>query len=360
MDVVVMRKNKREPAKLDGLELFRILDVGGDTPVHDPGRLEAVLDEVRSRVSAALDNPATVNGWRTQALFASLVVALDGCELLTTVDSGEVFVDGDDVKLPDYLLVLRDGRRLVVDVKSEASRTLDRPLRLSQSEMSGLRRYANLVDSELYIAVYFVALGQWALVPGEAYRLSQHGKYEISVENAFKTDAMSVLGDFLVGVVPPIQLDLVAAPGGHLSGRGEAQITIDGVVLRVGGHEMVEPHEKEAAWFLLVNGDWGGDQLADLDEKVVRGISFVTEPEEPIPDQEFQMVGRLSSMYTRWFISATSDETSVTALQAVVDPGALRSIIPQDFTSERLRMWRFILQPQDIADLLSAEPTPDL
>src|SRR4051794_13290040 len=104
---MVMRKLGRQPARLDTLDLFRQLDAGTG-PINDPARVEAFLSEVRAPLSQALSTDSTVHGWRAQALFASLVVALDGCELLFTVDSGEVFVDGDDVKPPDYLLVLRD------------------------------------------------------------------------------------------------------------------------------------------------------------------------------------------------------------------------------------------------------------
>ena len=84
---------------------------------------------------------------------------------------------------------------------------------------------------------------------------------------------------------------------------------------------------------------------------MLRTVSFVASPADAVSNQEFQIVGRLSSMYTRWFSQATSDGASVTALQVPVEPGALKSIIPYDFDSDRLRMWRFNLQPRDVAEL---------
>ena len=77
--------------------------------VGDPARLDAVLSLIRSELLKALATPSTVHGWRAQALFASLVQALDACQMLMTLDSGEVFIEGDGVKLPDYLLVVLRG-----------------------------------------------------------------------------------------------------------------------------------------------------------------------------------------------------------------------------------------------------------
>lgn len=87
-----------------------------------------------------------------------------------------------------------------------------------------------------------------------------------------------------------------------------------------------------------MNGRWIVDHVADVDGKVLRKTSFVAAPPEPVADQEFQIVGRLSSMYARWFVAATSDGEHVTALQATVDPGTLKSLIPHDFSSDRLQM----------------------
>lgn len=96
---------------------------------------------------------------------------------------------------------------------------------------------------------------------------------------------------------------------------------------------------------------WPDEQVADTAGYVLRAVSFVASPADPVANQEFQIVGRLSSMYTRWFSQVTSDGASVTALQASVEPGVVKSVIPHDFDSDRLRMWRFHLQPRDVAEL---------
>lgn len=95
-----------------------------------------------------------------------------------------------------------------------------------------------------------MALGEWVLIPGDAFTLRKQSKYRIEIPAAFKTDSLSLLGDFMIGVIPPIQMDLLAAPNAAIDNTGKVQFTVDGVDLRVGGNLMVEPHEKSAAMFL--------------------------------------------------------------------------------------------------------------
>lgn len=347
---MVMRKLGRQPARLDALELFRQLDAGTG-PINDPARVEAFLSEVRDPLSQALSTDSTVHGWRAQALFASLVVALDGCELLFTVDSGEVFVDGDDVKPPDYLLVLRDGRRLLVDVKSISPGRPTGPLRLSQAEMAGLRRFADLVGAELCIAGLFTTMGEWVLVPDRAFELDGRGRYSVDLLRAFQTSEMSALGDVMVGVRPPLRFDLLPdlSHPRQVGTDGTAHFTIGAVELRVGGELMVDPPERRLAMFLLCFNTWAFHQEADVDGQTLQRVSFVCEPEQPTPGQGFEIVGRLSSMYTRWFDAATRDEKGdVASLEMHVEPGVLPSLLPADFSSPRLSLWRFTLSPQPV------------
>ncbi|SFU07348.1 hypothetical protein SAMN05660657_05378 [Geodermatophilus amargosae] len=347
---MVLRKLKRSPAKLDGLELFRQLDDGGQTPLRDPARLDAVLQQVGEGVQEALAAPSTVHGWRAQALFASLVVALDGCELLMTLDSGEVFVDGDDVKLPDYLLVLRDGRRLLVEVKNVAPTKPTGPVTMSAAEMNGLRRFRGLHGGEVHVACLFSTLGQWALVPADAFGRDERGRYVLGLEAALMANRLSeTLGDVMVGLVPPLRLDLIADPSKprHVAADGEAQFELGEVQLWAGGQQMVEEDESRLAMFLLRFGSWPAQQEADLDGDLLRKMSLVCAPEEPTPGQGFEIIGNLSSMFARWFEAATRDGDELLGLQVPVDPGVLRDLLPAEFSSPRLPLWRFRLVPTE-------------
>lgn len=347
-----MRKIGRQPARLDALDLFRQLDAGSGGPVSDPARIEAFLAQVRGPLSEALSTESTVHGWRTQALFGSLVVALDACELLVTVDAGEVFADDSiNVKPPDFLLVLRDGRRLLVDVKSIPPKKPTGPLRVSATEMAGLARYAELVGGELFIAGLFTAMGEWVLVPASAFELDRNGRYAVDLQRAFQTSEMSLLGDVMLGIVPPLRFDLLPdeSKPHDVAPDGVASFTIGAVELWVGEQLMVDEAERKLAMFLLWFNRWAGRQETDLDGATLRRVSFICEPEETTPGQGFEIVGKLSSMYTRWFDATTSDDKgAVSALQMPVEPGVLPALLPADFSSPRLPLWRFTLVAQPV------------
>lgn len=313
--------------------------------------MEAFLSQVREPLSQALSTESTVHGWRTQSLFGSLVVALDGCELLFTVDSGDVFVDGDDVKPADFLLVLRDGRRILVEVKTIPPGKPTGPLRLSRAEMAGLRRFANLVGAELFIAGLFTAIGEWVLVPGGAFEVDDDGRYYVDLLRAFQASEMNALGDVTLGVVPPLRLDLLpdSSRPHQVESDRRAVFTVGAVELRVGDQVMVEPQERRLAMFLLWFNHWTFRQDAEVDGRTLRRVSFVCEPEEPTPEQGFEIVGSLSSMYTRWFDLVTRDEDgSVASLEMRAEPGVLPSLLPANFSSPRLPLWRFTLVPQSL------------
>lgn len=345
---MVIRKLARDPARLDALDLFRQLDVGSTTAVGDPERVERFLATIREPLQQALSTDSTVHGSRAQALFGSLVVALDGCELLLQLDSGEVFANGDDVKAGDFLVVLRDGRRLMVEVKSLGPRNQVGPLRLSAAEMAGLRRFADLIGAEPFVAGLFSALGEWALVPADAFGVDEHGRLAVDLFGAMQASEMNALGDVMLGVVPPVQLDLLPdkSEPRDVDADGVAHFTIGAAELRVGGELMVDDDERRLAMFLLRFNQWPGREGSEVDGRTLLRLSLVCEPEERSPGQRFEIIGRLSSMYTRWFDQTTrGPDGQVTSLQMTVEPGILPTLVPSDFKSARLPLWRFEVKP---------------
>lgn len=344
---MVMKKLGRKPAQLDGLELFRRLDKPGTPgPLADPARLDAVLEEIRAEVGGALGRPSSVHGWRAQSLFASLVVALDACELLTMVDTGDVFYDGDPVKPPDFMLVLRSGRRLLVEVKSAPPARGLGEIRLSGPEMEGMRRFATLYGAELYIAVLFGATGTWTLVDAARFRRDGEGRYRISGEAAAKATQMADLGDYVLGVRPEVRLDIypdVSKP--NTVEQDHARFTVGRAVISVDGIEMRTAQERRIAMFLLMWGTWPGTEATEHDGEAVQRLSFIARPVEHDSRAGFALIGDLSSMYTRWFIEATSDAEGITALDVRPTPGLLPTLIPADFQSDRLPLWRLQIAP---------------
>lgn len=91
--------------------------------------------------------------------------------------------------------------------------------------------------------------------------------------------------------------------------------------------------ERRLVMFFLQFGSWPGCQQEDLDGDVLRKVSLVCALEEPTPGQGFEIIGKLSSMFARWFDATTRDGNTVFGLQMLVDPGVLRDLLPPAFQS---------------------------
>ncbi|MCW2599480.1 MAG: hypothetical protein JWM02_1309 [Frankiales bacterium] len=348
---MVMRKAARKPEQLDALELFRILDRrAGTTPVADEARIEAVIDQLRTGLRAALGRASTVHGWRAQAHFAGLVVALDACELLVTLDSGEVFMDGGDIKLPDYLLVTKAGEKLLVEVKNiPPGRGLGQVV-LSAGEMAALRRYEALAGGELHIAVLFSALHQWALVPCDAFRLDAGtSKYVISGEDALKVSTLgNQLGDFILGVEPPLAVTVTPDAGEPitLEPDGTWTFTVGSVALSAGGRAPLQGDASRLALRLYLYGAWADEMHADTNpDGTLRALVFTASPDSPTPGQGFEIVTTLSALYQRWMDGVTRSGATIYGLQVPTTPGMLTALLPVGLSDPDLPLWQFRLSP---------------
>jgi len=350
---MVMRKLGRSPTILEPLEMFRRLDEPTRSRIDDHDRVEAVMVRATEGLRTALSTPSIVHGWRAQSMFESLVVALDGCQLLMTIDHGQVFHDGDPVKPADLLLVLRDGRRLLVDVKGLPPGKVRGHVGVSAHEWRGLRRFGDLLGAEVYLAYLVPAAPMWALVPmtllpepvGEA-------RTQVAVTDLLVANELQVLGDLLLGVEPPLRMDLVADTSSPRPVRIEAEdladteFTIGTVEFSAGGRRLMGTAEQRLAYFMIMFGPWPVDNRAVAEGGQLERLVFDAHPAEPTPGQNFQMVDYLSSMYTRWFDLATRDRDGhVEAFDTAVEPGMLPALVPHDWQSDELHLWRFHMSP---------------
>jgi hypothetical protein len=184
---MVLSKLPRNAA-MDGVDLYRRLDETGQTSdLADPTRVDKVVDEIRESLLKDLSRPSTVRGWRAQSLFASLVAALDECDLMTLVDTGDIYFEGPSVKPSDYFLHLRSGERILVDVKSVDLRTndpLEMPIKFGAAEVERMRRFGELFGAEVYLALYFPSLPMWTLVQLSDLRPGPGGGLRILVRDS--------------------------------------------------------------------------------------------------------------------------------------------------------------------------------
>lgn len=345
---MVLRKLPRNPA-LDGLDLFRRLDLGaGSQPLGEPNRVDLVVDSIRSTLVDQLNTPTVVRGWRAQALFASLVAALDGCDLMTMVDIGEIYADGDNVKAPDFFLHLRDGRRILVDVKDVdlAEPDLDLAIKFGASEVSRMRRFGDLYGADVFIALYFQGFPLWSLVPLNALVAGPGGGYRITVKQALLANQVAILGDRSIGIEPP--LECVFLPDEEepheVDENGHAPFTIGAVEMYAGGQKIKSEAGQRIVWFLMLNGSWDQREVAETEDGKLVALRWIAEPIEPT-GQGFEIVGALSSLYSRQFEDATSQDGEFVALDLEIRPGTLVALIPHDYDSDDPPLLRLELKP---------------
>jgi len=336
---MVLKKLPRNAA-MDGVDLYRRLDDPGDgSALGDPGRIEAFVDELRTNVTDSLKTPSTVAGWRAQALFASLVAALDECDLMTMVDTGDIYYADDSVKPPDYFLHLRSGKRMLVDVKNVNLRgeDLNMPVKFTPAEVSRMREFGKRFGAEVFLALYIPRMTTWLLVDIDDLKDGPGGGKRITIHDAILRNQLYLLGDKHVGTAYPLEWVMRQDPTASSAlgpkdadGKQEFQFTVGSVELLAGGVPITDPQERRIVQFFMLYGPWNEEEIPLVVDGEVVEMRWRFTPDE-VHEGDKDFLGSLASMYSRMFEFNTSNETGPLALDIKVEPGTLVTLIPHDF-----------------------------
>src|SRR5258708_13520035 len=98
-------------------------------------------------------------------MFEGLVVGLGQVKMIKQEDAGSAYADNQELKIPDFRIVLADGSRLLVEVKNFYQKDGSEEFSLSEKYLAGLQRYADLDHSLLAVATYWVRWNIWTLLP---------------------------------------------------------------------------------------------------------------------------------------------------------------------------------------------------
>ena len=343
----------RHTAELGGLDLFARLDDAATGALTDEARLNAVIDRFREGVRASLHNQARVHGWHTQIMFGQVVRALGGVVLLTEEDQGLTWARASDQVTPsDYRAVLEDGTNLSIEVKNHQIAGLGPPFRMPKANLAGLVRYAALTNSQPRVAIFWTGPGLWTLVNPEHF-VTRGSKATIDMVDAMAENEMASLGDLMIGTIPPLEYILKLHEFGtrRPTGKGtsEATIQIDGVSMSAGGRELKGAAERRLAFYLMWNGTWPETELDDSENGFLTHHRCRYEPEDWPRKQGFAMLGFYSELFARSFWLRTSEEGVVTRLAAELDPRHQGFVIPDDYHSNELPLWRMRQQPRSKA-----------
>lgn len=343
----------RHAAELGGLDLFARLDDSATGALGDEARLDAVIARFREGVRTSLRNQARVYGWHTQVMFGQVVRGLGAVVLLTEEDQGTTWARASDrIRPGDYRAVLADGRNLSIEVKNHPVPGVDRPFRMPKANLEGLARYAELTGCAPRVAIYWSGPGLWLLVDPRHFA-TRGSKASIDMRVAMAESEMADLGDMMIGTVPPLEFALKVHEVGDRRPTGEdtAEVTIqiDGTTISAGGRELTGEAERRLAFYLMWNGKWRETEQSDSADGRLTHQRFRYEPEEWPQKQGFAIVGFYSELLARSFWLQTSDEGVVTKLTADLDPHHQGFLIPDDYHSDELPLWRMRLQPRSRA-----------
>ncbi|MGR6741353.1 hypothetical protein ACU6RU_04855 [Microbacterium sp. F1-18] len=309
--------------------------------MSDPARVEATVAQFEAGLRDSLQSPSRIRGWVSDQLFGLIAADLGGCKLVKQEDAGVLFYE-DEVKLPDWRLTLLSNKNILVEVKAEDDNH-PRLSRLRIAEVARLKSYAQLNDCPLHLAVHWVAMSMWTLVPIDDYvRVGDH--FEIDLETAFKRNHLcSLLNDRMLGLKPPLEFRLTmqevrdedwateVAREPEEDGTKELSLLTTDVRLLAGGEELVDESETALVWFLIQHARWPCEEKMEGAGNGVWEMVFTMASDESHGEQGFDIIGSLSELYTRMFYSGTTSlEEETTKLSIDVEPGTLPRLVPTE------------------------------
>jgi hypothetical protein len=282
-----VKRKKRNPEKFDPVELFTAIGRNHGYTLDTDGYIEDFVDRVGKSLKASISNPALLHGKRVEAMFAHVAGALGRCRLIKQEDAGAVFVNGDDLEIPDYRLVLTDGTALLVEVKNFRPKDYREDFTIDAAYLSKLEAYAALNGLLLKLAVYFPNPNAWVLLSKEAFT-TYGDALRVNFVEAITRNEMALLGDRMIATLHDLRIDFLGDPADCSvpDTNGEVRFTIRDIRISCGGKEVMDDPGKTIAFYLMRYGEWIEQENTALmqDGKVV-GMRYVYAPMEPVEEQ---------------------------------------------------------------------------
>jgi hypothetical protein len=316
--------------------------------LNDPSAKVAFGAHIGEAVEKALANPALLHGQRVEAMFEALLVCLGEYRLLKAEDGSRIF-PSDGFRIPDFRVVLEDGAHWLIEVKNVYETDTNpfsgqRRKLMTREYRKAMEAFASATGAELRLAVFWARWGLWTLVSPFGL-VEDDGDLDLDMATAVRVDELSRLGDRLVGTRPPLRLRLTADPE-HTSriGRdGMVNMTISDAQLFCVDTEITDEIEQAIAWTFIHYGEWEALEPEPIREgDRLHAIEIRCEPREQ-KNVGFEMIGRLSSIFARYFAEHTIRDGGVVQLRAPTIPNWFAPIISQNHKSQALPLWVFAL-----------------
>jgi len=312
---------------------------------------EIASDKFIARLSETIqkhrNDPIRIHGFRVESMFAHVAAALGKSQIIVEEDSGVFFSSEEDIRRPDFRLITNESEQLLIEVKNFRQKNVMKPFILKSTYLASLKKYADMFKIPLKIAIYWSVWKLWTLVDATHFT-SEDSDYSITMPEAMKRNDMNLLGDHMVGTVPPLSLRLYADPNKprSIEENGQVHFTIVRVALYANGKEVTDDFEKKLVWFFMLHGRWNEvDHPAEIKNGLFEYSEISVSPEQYDNEQGFAMIGFLSELITSNYNFLTSPQGEILQLAPKQQPDNLCILIPHDYKGKVLRLWRFHVKP---------------
>lgn len=329
-------------------EVLRLLNsyavaVGGSVQA---GENPSFWQGLSAAAQAASNDPKMLHGQRVERMFGYVAAAMGECVVVKAEDSGPLYFESENFEIPDYRVITRDGWEGLIEIKNHHA-DFAKPYRIDVGYLRKLERYAQLMKKPLLFAIYWSRMAIWCLVSPAVLKVNGL-KAEVSFSEAFKENQLGRLGDVTISTLPPLEFRLIAdrEKARTVGANGDTPFTIADVELTCRG-QVLNGKEAKIAWFLIHNGEWvEKDVVADVQDGLLNSATFSFGPEEEnLSDLPFRRIGTLSRIISLQYNRSTTKDGKVVLLNPRERPSDLGVIIPRDYSSESLPLWRLSQRP---------------
>lgn len=285
------------------------------------------------------------HGLRIESMFAYVAGALGECSLIKQEDGNGLFLTSDDnINIPDYRIILKDGDAFFVEVKN----CNEKKISFKKEYIEKLNNYALLNKCPLKVAVYWRRLKIWTLISSEKL-IFHENKCELKLDQALALSEMASLGDRMIGTKTPLRLRLNADPikTSAIDENGQCQFTIGSVGLYSQNILIEDTIESNIAFQLIMAGRWNESEDVALKDNKISYIEYTYEAEIPNEEQGFNIIGNLSSIISSKYDSSTISDGKIERLSPEGSPEKFEIFIPNGYQGKYLPLWQFILQPNE-------------
>lgn len=333
-----MKRLDRKNRAIDHVRLLADFSKGKGIREYTPDALQAFADETSRELASIVTQESRLTGIRGEAMFLAVVAGIGKVRLIKSEDEGDVYYQGEAVQSPDFRIVLADGRGLLVEVKAIRMKSIHAKLKLSDTYVQQLRRYADLMKTDLRLAIFWDRMRTWTLNPLAAFEAGSHGEKQWSIDfaRAYGTSEMAIVGDRFIGTPAPLRFRVNVDPDKSdplPPSSGRMRVTIASVQL-VSRDRPLSGRATAIASKLLWHGNWvDAGQHVERDGNRMLWVDHLFAPTEDEEEwgEGCAMIGSLSSIISNAYLAGAASTIHTSSNSTVLDPGSMGQFIPDDF-----------------------------